>query len=224
MRVVLDKYTDEAEKLLETMRRTEACAGTVVLRDDGFLPNTIFPVYEYFTYGRKCKAPEEKNLHYAFLEVPEFWEIRTSGLHGAVYDMGCKKAEIYFTEYHNLERVEWLMDESRIYKIDYYNKYALKYASEFLDEDGKTESKVFYSDNNREVMVKQPQSDTITLLDQGRIKALFTSYAEFIQYFFAETGSEEGQVLFVQDQEGLRLSALQAGGKSVWESVWFSSG
>ena len=45
----------------------------------------------------------------------------------------------------------------------------------------------------------------------------------FTEAFFTETGSEESRVLFVQDQEGLRLSQRQWGGRCVWESVWFSN-
>ncbi len=228
MRVVFDKYTDDAGKLLKMMRRTEPDTGAVALEDDGFLPNTIFSLYEYFVYGQNCEALKEKDLHYSFLKVPEFWEIRTCGAHGAVYDMGCKKANIYYNKLQNVQHVEWLMEDGWIYRIDYYNKYALRYASEFLDTDGKTESKVFYSHRNQEVIVEQPQSGAITLLNEGKIKALFTSREELIEYFFTEaffteTGSEESRVLFVQDQEGLRLSQRQWGGRCVWESVWFSN-
>lgn len=116
--------------------------------------------------------------------MPEFWEIRTCGAHGAVYDMGCKKANIYYNKLQNVQHVEWLMEDGWIYRIDYYNKYALRYASEFLDTDGKTESKVFYSHRNQEVIVEQPQSGAITLLNEGKIKALFTSREELIEYFF----------------------------------------
>ena len=51
MRVVFDKYTDDAGKLLKMMRRTVPDTGAVALEDDGFLPNTIFSLYEYFVYG-----------------------------------------------------------------------------------------------------------------------------------------------------------------------------
>lgn len=82
MRVVFDKYTDDAGKLLKMMRRTEPDTGAVALEDDGFLPNTIFSLYEYFVYGQNCEALKERDLHYSFLKVPEFWEIRTCGAHG----------------------------------------------------------------------------------------------------------------------------------------------
>lgn len=78
-----------------------------------------------------------------------------------------------------------------MYKIDYYNKYAMKFASEFFDMDRNIESKVFYSVRNQEVIVEQPQNDTITLLACGKMKAFFTSYAEFVEYYLEEVGQDE---------------------------------
>lgn len=57
-----------------------------------------------------------------------------------------------------------------IYRVDFYNKYGLKYASEFRDTDGNVESKVFYSDQNQEVIVEYPENDVVTLLENGAVK------------------------------------------------------
>ena len=136
MIVVFDKCTNNIEKLRDTMRYMDSDAKIVILQDSGFLPDQIISPYEYFVFGRNCESCREKELYYDFLEVPEYWEIRSVGMYAAVYDMGYKKADIYFKEPTNVQRVEWCMENGWVYKIDYYNKYALKYASEFLDVDG----------------------------------------------------------------------------------------
>lgn len=226
MVVVFDKYTDNTEKLREMMRRGNLDAEIVVLEDDGFLPDRIQSPYEYFVYGQEQGALKERELFCDFLEVPDFWEIRSGDLtHGGIYDMSCKKADIYFTkpyEKKNVQRVEWCMDSGWVYRIDYYNKYALKYASEFLDADGNVESKVFYSVRNQEVIVKQPMNDTITLLEDGRLKALFLSCSEFIEYYMKETRPEEKRILFAEDREKGWLLDLKSGGSSMWTHVLFA--
>lgn len=220
MIIVFDKYTDSTEELRETIQRIDADAKVAALGDDSFSSHGVLSLYDYFIYGRE-EPREEKKLHFNFLKIPDFWEIRTEGGHGAIYDMGCKKADIYFTEYPYLQRVEWRMEDGWVYKIDYYNKYALKYASEFLDADGNIESKAYYSDRNQEIIVEQPQNDTVTLLECGQVKAFFTSHSQFIEYFLQEAGLDGKRVLIVQDKKGLKLSELHSGGKSLWDCVLF---
>ena len=224
MVTVFDKYTDNTQKFQETMRCMDIDAQVVILKDDGFLPGGVLSPCDYFVYGRNREVHEERELYYDFLEVPEFWEIRSNGIYGAVYDMGCKKADIYFTEpieKRNVQRVEWCMENGWVYKIDYYNKYALKYASEFRSMEGNVESRVFYSSTNQEVIVEQPQNDTVTLLENGKTRAFFTSYAEFIDYYIEETGLGKQRAAFIQDNETLRLWDLKSNRRSVWEYVLF---
>lgn len=226
MIVVFDKYTDNTRKLLETMQSAALDVKVVVLNDDGFLPRGILSPYAYYTYGKEEEILEEKDLFFDFIEVPEFWEIRAVGLYGGIYDMGCKKADIYFTdpiEKRNVKRVEWCMENGWKYKIDHYNKYALKYASEFLDIDGNVESKVFYSGRNQEMVVEQPQNDVVTLLEGGKTRAFFVSYAEFLAYYMEEIGAGEKRVLFVENDEGFQCLEYKSGDRSMWEYVWFPS-
>lgn len=225
MVVVFDKDTGDTRKLLETIQSVDQEAKFVMLGEGGFLPDNVLSPYQFFVSGQNCERLYEKELFCNFLEVPEFWEIRSIDFHGAIYDMGCKKADIYFaepTEKKIVQRVEWCMENGWIYKIDYYNKYAMKYASEFRDMDGNVESKVYYSAKNQEVIVEQPQNDTITLLENGTVKAFFTSYAEFLEYYFEKAGLGEMRTLFIQDNDGFRLLELKSGGESFWKSVLFS--
>ncbi len=224
MIVVFNKYTDNTRKIQETMQCMNLNIKFVVLRDDGFLPAGVLSPYTYFVYEQNQEILEEKELYYNFLEVPEFWEIRSVGMRGAIYDMGCKKADIYFaesSEKKSVQRVEWCMENGWVYKIDYYNKYAMKFASEFFDMDRNIESKVFYSVRNQEVIVEQPQNDTITLLACGKMKAFFTSYAEFVEYYLEEVGQDEKRILFIQDKEELSLLKLNPDVKNKWEYILF---
>lgn len=225
MVVVFEKYTDNTERLRHTLRSMNLDIDIVVLKDDGFLPKGVFSLYEYFIYGRKQKDLEERDLFCDFLEVPEFWEIRGRDMtHGGIYDMSCKKADIYFAEPYekkNVQRVEWHMENGWVYKIDYYNRYALRYASTFLDVDGNVESKVFYSPRNQEVIVEQPMNDMITLLKDGKLEGFFLSYSEFIEYGIRIMRPEEKKVLFLESLEDRRLLELKSEEESVWERIMF---
>ena len=224
MKILFDKYTDNTEKLQETLRQLGSNVKIVVMEDNSFLPSWISSPYGYFVLQQNKERHEEKELFYDFLQIPEFWEIRMKGDKGGIYDMGCEKATIYFAEPAEkriVQRVEWHMESEWVYKIDYYNKYGLKYASEFLDEDGNVESKVYYSDRNQEVIVSYPQNDVITLLEDGIVKGFFDSYNKFLEFYLEKIEAEDVVVLFVQDEEQDKLLELKSNGKNAWKSILF---
>ena len=224
MVVVFDKFTESTKKLTETLHALDFEAKILVLERNGFLLSGILSPYEFFVSGQNHEVYVEKDLFYDFLEVPEFWEIRADGIWGAIYDMGCKKASIYFTdpiEKRNVQRVEWCAENGWVYKIDFYNKYGLKYFSEFLGLNGEVESRVFYSDRNQEVIVEQPGNDVITLFEDGRVKAYFTSYDQFLAFYLDEAGLGEKYVLFMQGEESAPLLDIKPDGKHDWKCVLF---
>lgn len=220
-----DKYTENVGKLQETMRSMGQDVKIAVLQDDGFLPSGVLSPYEFFTYGNRREGFAEKDLFYNFIPLPEFWEVRLTGGTGGVFDMGCEKAKIYFrepAEKRNVQRVEWHMEDGWVYKIDYYNKYALKYASEFLDTAGNVESKVFYSERNQEMVVEQPVNHMISLLDRGMVRKLLDSFAGFIVCYLEEAGLEEDCILFVQEEKTFETLGLASEAGKLWTKVLFS--
>lgn len=225
MIILSDKYTDNTKKLRETMIQLERNVKIVVLEDDGFLPCGISSPYEYFALQQNGEGHEERKLSCDSLEIPEFWEIRMQGNNCGIYEMGCEKAKIYFTgplEERIVQRVEWYMENEWIYKIDYYNKYGFKYASEFLDTEKNVESKVYYSEKNQEVLVSQPQNDVITLLENGAVKAFFNSYHQFVEFYLEKIETEGEVILFVQEEKQWELLGLKRKGESAWKSVLFA--
>ncbi len=224
MRFLFERNTEDTRQLQETMRCLGKEIEIVVLEDDGFLPSGASSPHEYFIAEQNGMVHAEKGLFYAIMEVPEFWEIRSKGELGAIYDMGVEKAVIYFTEpveKRIVQRVEWHTEDGWIYKIDYYNKYGLRYAGEFLDTDKNIESKVYYSDRNQEVIVRQPQNDVTILLENGMVSAFFDSYKEFIVFYMTKIGTCDKNILFVQDKECEFLD-LQVNGKYIWDFVMFN--
>ena len=218
-----DRYTENVVKLQETMCRLGQEIQIAVLQDNGFLPAGIGSPYEFFTYRGRREELVEKNLFYNFIDLPEFWEVRLTGWTGGIFDMGREKAKIYFkepAEERNVQRVEWHMENGWVYKIDYYNKYGLKYASEFLDTDRNVESKVFYSDKNQEIVVEQPVNHMISLLERGTVKNMFDSYVRFVGQYLKEAGFKDECILFVQDEKIFELLHPEAG--NMWSNVLFT--
>ena len=224
MVVWFSKETDDIKKFMETAGRRGADVKIMVLDDVGNLLNGAGSLCEYVISAKNQEEYDERALFGDLLEVPEFREIRLEGAESCLYEAGRKRAVICFAdpvEKKNVERVEWNTESGWIFKIDYYNRYGTKYASEFLDADKNVESKVYYSDRNQEMLVIQPQNQVITLLENGVVKAVFHSYAQFVEFCITEIGDGDKNILFVQE-ENCRFQKLEADGESVWDAVLFS--
>lgn len=248
MIIFFNKYTDNAKKVHETMQCLDKGNHFVVLEDYGFLPDGISTPYEYYVSKENHEEHLMEGLSCGSLVIPEYWEICLNGAVGGIYHMGYEQATIYFSEWkpgHEdaeeangfmmgdevgtaesaekqiVQRVEWRMENGWIYKVDFYNKYGLKYVSEFRDASGTVESKVFYSDRNQEVIVEYPGNDVVTLLENGTVKAFFNSHKEFIEYYMSEVTVGEKQVLFVQDEKTLEVLNEKSTEEQTWDSVWF---
>lgn len=227
MVIVSGKYTDSVQTIQNFFQKKGLALKILVFEDDGFLPGGIITPYEYFVINKVADCVEEKQLFYNFLEVPSFWEIRSDGMLGGIYDMGCRRAVIYFsqpTEKRNVQRVEWCTENGWIYRIDHYNKYGLKYAVDFLDTNGEVESRVFYSCRNQEVIVIQPQNDTVTLLDAGRLQRYFTSYDQFAEYYLEKTVPSDFRILLIQNEGQLEYLMKQPNREKSWRCIMFQEG
>lgn len=117
--------------------------------------------------------------------------------------------------------VEWRAESGWTYRVDFYDKYGLKYASEFRGTDGSVESRVFYSDENQEVLVEQPGNDTVTLVEKGMVKTFFNSRKEFIEYYVAEVSKGEKRAIFVRDEKMLETLSVNSEGGQAWDYVCF---
>lgn len=226
MVVFCDKYTENVEKLRKTLRNMGQEVEIAVLQDDGFLPDEILSPYEFFVYRDRMAKQPKRDLFYNFIPLPELWEVRLVGWTGAIFDMGCEKAKIHFrepVEERKVLRVEWHMEDGWVYKIDHYNKYGLKYTSEFLDRDGRVESRVFYSEKNQEMVVEQPENHVISILENGAVRNVFGSYVEFIEYYRKETGISEVDTIFVQEEKTLKLLELTPEKSRKWTNILFTN-
>lgn len=224
MVIVSEKYTDSMRTIQSFLQKVGFEPEIAVFEDDGFLPGDIITPYEYFIVRRTLEAMEEKPLFYNFIEVPAFWEIRADGDKGGIYDMGLRKAVIHFTqpiEKRNVKLLEWCTEDGWTYRMDHYNKYGLKYVSEFLSLNGEVESRVFYSVKNQETIVIQPQNDTIALMDRGKLQAYFTSYDQFAAYYIEKAVPSGTRILLIQNERQLENLLKRSDRENGWRCIMF---
>lgn len=197
MKWILEKGYADSVQIKELLKNKLKTGDELIVgHDDGFLAQDEMSPYRYFISKQNRHQREEKNLYYIFLPVPKYWEIRAYYQYGQIVDHQVPKAMIYFTdpiEKRNVKRVEWTMEDGWIYRKDYYDKYGLRYISEFLGRDGRVESRCYYTDWNQETIIEQPLNEVITLMNAGRVAGEFYSYREFIEYFVGMIGRKPSE-------------------------------
>ncbi len=172
MIVFVDKYSKEVVYLLKTLQNFDPHCKVLVFEDNFFFPQNIYTTTDIlFSHNLPTK-----NVYYAFLNVPPFWQIHPEGVLGAIYDMDEKMATIYFTEpieQRHVQRVEWLSREGYVYKIDYYNKYGFVQCRELRSKEGHTIQKSYYSDKQEEILTYNVPDDITITYENHRIKDVY---------------------------------------------------
>lgn len=146
---------------------------------------TIEAIDLFCGMSEKNDVHKEKDLYYAFIDIPQYWSVRADGVNGAIYDNKTKKANIYFKnpiEKRMVTRVEWIDRNNTVYRIDYYNKYGYKYCSENV-RGGNVTGREFYDRNGDIKVIEQTGSKTYTTLDTGISPRSYRGFADYLEAY-----------------------------------------
>ena len=198
MILVVDEYKKEYRMLKESMKSIGSECDVVSFSPLGSKVEEESSIYEYYVTKTETQKLEDKSLYYAFMDMPDLWEVRADGVNGAIYDRNHKKAEIYFTEpieRRNVLRVEWMDDDGEIYRIDHYNRYGDKFCIEYI-QDGTALSREFYNHAQQLVILEQVKDEVVTIFQKGKIINRFIGYSEFLQAYLIEKGMHDSAIVF----------------------------
>ena len=152
--------------------------------------------------SEKNDVLKEKDLYYAFIDIPQYWGVRADGLNGAIYDNKTKKANIYFKnpiEKRMVSRVEWIDRNNTVYRIDYYNKYGYKYCSENV-RGGNVTSREFYDRNGDIKVIEQTGSKTYTTLDTSISPRSYRGFADYLEAYLISGEIYDENIWLTRDE------------------------
>ena len=145
---------------------------------------------------------KEKELYYAFIDIPQYWSVRADELNGAIYDNKTKKANIYFKnpkEKRMVSRVDWIDRNNTVYRIDYYNKYGYKYCSENV-KGGNVISREFYDRNGDIKVIEQTVSKTYTTLGTGISPRSYRGFADYLEAYLKSNEIYDENIWLTSDE------------------------
>lgn len=163
---------------------------------------TIETIDLFCGISEKNDVHKEKDLYYAFIDIPQYWSVRADGVNGAIYDNKTKKANIYFKnpiEKRMVSRVEWIDRNNTVYRIDYYNKYGYKYCSENVS-GGNVISREFYDRNGDIKVIEQTGSKTYTMLGTGISPRSYRGFADYLEAYLKSNEIYDENIWLTSDE------------------------
>jgi len=167
--LLFDAYHIESKNLHNSFVTAGIPCNVVVINDDGFLPEGVDSMYEYFLGGFKKKG---KSKYFNEIDVPDFWEISSTNNSGEIHDLNKLRARMFYsipTNTRIVRCVEWLDDNGVVRSCDYYNRFGTLYARATFDKKQKIILKSYFDSKNREIIVEDYVTNDIILNYKERV-------------------------------------------------------
>ncbi len=197
--LLLDNYTEESQLLHQSFRSAGFKGPVAVITDDGFFPEDVISVYQYFcgTFQKSGKAPG-KARYFNQINAPDYWEISGNNSDGRVHDLNRERGRIFYAEpkHKRLVRVvDWLDENGTVRTSDHYNRYGALYARTTFNKEAKRFCKSYFDAEGREVIVENFVTNDIILNRSGRVY-VWKSRVDFILKFLEELGAMGSRIFF----------------------------
>ncbi|HEC2151806.1 TPA: accessory Sec system glycosylation chaperone GtfB [Staphylococcus delphini] len=161
---LFEHFNMDTQTLYDTLRIAGHNDPTIVLVDDGFLPEDIITPYSFFA---NYQAPYRgRGRYFNEVPVPRFWEIAGNNSKAWVKDLSHQRATIY---YHSSEKrrivshVEWCNQHGQLQFVDHYNQHGLHFAQTVYDLKGKKIFRRYMDQEGREVIYENFIASSIIL-------------------------------------------------------------
>lgn len=168
---------------------------TIVINDNGFLPEDVTSPYLYFTgfdqaEGRVCYFNE--------IEVPEFWEISGTNRYGEIVDFAHKRGHIHYAEPKHqrlVQSVDWYDESGKVRIIDRYNKFGFRFAQTNVNLNGQETFTSYFNQDNQEVITENHTTGDVILNYQNQVY-MFKNKSEFVIFYLKTVGYNLDRIFY----------------------------
>ncbi|MBP3263563.1 accessory Sec system glycosylation chaperone GtfB [Pseudobutyrivibrio sp.] len=196
--LLFDYFNLGSRDLLTSFLNAGYQVKAVCINDEGFLPDNVENVFEYFLGSAFKNVKPSKPLYFNQIKVPKYWEISGNNSNGTICDKAKVRGRIFYTEPKNkrlVKVVDWLDEDGVVKASDHYNKYGICYGRTIFNKFGKKVSKSYFDSKGKEIIVENFVTGDITLNYQG-ITKIFKNRTEFVIYYMKLNGFENKAIYF----------------------------
>ena len=197
--LLLDNYGEDSALLYQSLRSAGFTGKVIVIEDNGFLPEDVTSIYQYFCgeFVQNHRVPG-KPRYFNQIDVPDYWEISGNNSDGKVHDLHHERGRIFYAEpkHKRLVRVvDWMDEKGTVRSSDHYNRYGALYARTFFSKDGKRFCRAYFDGEGREVLLENFVTSDIILNREGR-GYVYKGKVDFILKLLEEMGLMGSRIFF----------------------------
>ncbi len=197
--LLFDYFNRGSLDLFDSFKNAGRKCHGVAINDDGFLPDDVINVFEFFLgdFNASESCPG-KPLYFNQIKVPDYWEISANNTSGIIRDKGKERGRIFFkhpTHKRLVSLVDYLDEDGNVRITEHYNKYGAMYAATSFNKDSKKVTKAYFNPQGQEVIVENFVTGDIILDWQGQ-HHIFKNRTEFVCYFIRLMKWEDMPIYF----------------------------
>lgn len=195
MILLFDYFNTASQDLHYSLKVAGLQGPTVVINDDGFLPEGVTSAYSYYC---QMETGHKKPLYFNQVKVPPFWEITGTNGEGEIWEYSQKRAKIFYAEPKHLryvKNVDWMDKNEKVRFTDHYNQYGWLYARTYFTAEQKVTTRSYFSQDGLEVVVENFMTGDVILNWQGKTH-FFENRVAFFKHYFREMGWDLSQIWY----------------------------
>ncbi|MGQ7545869.1 accessory Sec system glycosylation chaperone GtfB [Streptococcus suis] len=195
MILLFDYFNTASQDLHYSLKVAGLQGPTVVINDDGFLPEGVTSAYSYYC---QMETGHKKPLYFNQVKVPPFWEITGTNGEGEVWEYSQKRAKIFYAEpkyFRFVKNVDWMDKNEKVRFTDHYNQFGWLYARTYFTAEQKVATRSYFSQDGLEVIVENFMTGDVILNWQGKTH-FFENRVAFLKHYFKEMGWDTSQIWY----------------------------
>ncbi len=197
--LLLDNYGEDSEMLHQSFRGAGFTGPVIVIEDDGFFPEDVISVYQYFCgdFKQSDKIPG-KPRYFNQINIPDYWEINANNSSGKVFDLHHERGHIFYAEpkHKRLVRVvDWMDEKGVVRASDHYNRYGALYARTFFNKDAKRFCKAYFDPEGGETILENFVTHDIILNRDGKVY-VYKNKVDLALKLLEELGAMGSRIFF----------------------------
>lgn len=182
MLILFDFFNAQNRHLHDVLLKANPNADYVVINDNGFLPENMTSIVNFYTKHYAVKKGLHKAMYFNELPVPDLYQIAANNEAGQVFHMNQKVADIHFSKLYPgkrlIESVDWLDKDAKVVVSNFYNRFGFLYKRNLYNAAHELILTSYLNEDGVEVITINPRTKDIIVNFAGQTR-VYHSLTEF---------------------------------------------
>lgn len=192
---LFETFNDVSQKLQHSLYLADYRHPTIVMDDNGFLPDDVISPYKFFANYKQFK--DDTPTFFNEVSIPPLWEIAGNQNIAEIIDNGKVRGRIFYREHFKnriVNFVEWFDEKDRLRSVDHYTKEGVKFAQTVYDLEKTPILKTYVNREGKEVIYENFVTKDIVLDWKGQ-SYFFASKHDFIIFFLNQLDIDISKII-----------------------------